>query len=173
MISDPIALYAYLTMARVQIFNRIQSLDPDAWTREFPIGPGTLAKTLTHTLVAEWYYVQRILENALPPYEQWPLRDETELTLDELRMEWIGQASETQGALANVGDWEAPIEYEVTLDDGRRQHVTASAEGLAAQLVMHEVHHRAQVLNMLRQLDAPIEEDLDYNAMTFVRRDLD
>jgi uncharacterized damage-inducible protein DinB len=57
----------------------------------------------------------------------------------------------------------------VTTDDGRREIVTASADALFTQLVMHEVHHRAQALNMLRQLGVTVAA-LDFNSF-FERRE--
>ncbi len=64
-------------------------------------------------------------------------------------------------------DWTGDIEYRVTGDDDRAEIVTASAADIFTQLVRHEVHHRAQVMNMLRYLGAATE-DLDFN--TFYKR---
>jgi uncharacterized damage-inducible protein DinB len=72
-----------------------------------------------------------------------------------------------------VKDWERPIEYRVTDDDGQAKIVTASAADLFTQLALHEVHHRAQALNMLRQLGARIADDIDFNMMMYARRDAD
>ncbi len=82
---------------------------------------------------------------------------------------WIEQEGRTRAALAGVRDWTAPIEYEVTTDAGQREIVTASAGDLFTQLVLHEVHHRAQAMNMLRQLGVGLE-DLDFNALMYRRR---
>jgi uncharacterized damage-inducible protein DinB len=68
-----------------------------------------------------------------------------------------------------VRDWAARFEYRVVQDDGRAVIVTASAADLFTQLALHEAHHRAQVMNMLRRLGVTLE-DLDFNAMTFDRR---
>jgi uncharacterized damage-inducible protein DinB len=70
-----------------------------------------------------------------------------------------------------VRDWDARLEYRITDDDGRAKLVTASPADQFTQLVCHEVHHRAQAMNMLRQLGRPINEDLDFNWMMFDRRD--
>jgi uncharacterized damage-inducible protein DinB len=38
--------------------------------------------------------------------------------------------------------------------------------------VLHEVHHRAQAMNILRQLGVKLA-DIDYNAMMYTRREFD
>jgi uncharacterized damage-inducible protein DinB len=44
-----------------------------------------------------------------------------------------------------------------------------AASHLFTQLILHEVHHRAQVMNILRELGAGVG-DLDFIAMMFERR---
>ncbi|MCI0364216.1 MAG: hypothetical protein L0219_10065 [Phycisphaerales bacterium] len=39
------------------------------------------------------------------------------------------------------------------------------------QMVLHEVHHRAQVMAMLRELGRPLE-DLDYGYFMYKRREV-
>jgi uncharacterized damage-inducible protein DinB len=68
-----------------------------------------------------------------------------------------------------VHDWTADLQYRVTGDDGRTEIVTASPADIYTQLILHEVHHRAQVMNMLRHLGVPAE-DLDFNSF-FTRRE--
>mgnify|MGYP003453290238 CR=1 FL=1 len=40
---------------------------------------------------------------------------------------------------------------------------------LFTQLALHEMHHRAQIMAMLRESGAAILEDLDYNALMYQR----
>jgi uncharacterized damage-inducible protein DinB len=49
--------------------------------------------------------------------------------------------------------------------------VTASPADQFTQLVLHEVHHRAQAVNILRHLGVESLGDLDFNALMFPRRD--
>ena len=44
----------------------------------------------------------------------------------------------------------------------------ATAGGVASQLLFHEVHHRAQVMAMLRQVGVAAE-NLDYGVLMFER----
>jgi uncharacterized damage-inducible protein DinB len=108
-------------------------------------------------------------ERDLPPYEQWPIQDEKPPPFSVLEPTWIEQANQTRIALGAVRDWSAELEYRVTRDD-REMIVTASPGDIFTQLALHEVHHRAQAMNMLRRLGAAVE-DIDFNALMYRRRD--
>jgi len=167
---EPLKTYDYLTTTRERMFDWIRPLGPDEYTRVLPNWRRNLAETLTHVMTSEWYYVRRIRGAEVPPYEEWPIREEASPPFADLEAAWTEQAPRTRAALGEVRDWRADIEYLVIGDDGKALHVTSSAGGLFTQLVLHEVHHRAQALNMLRQLGVATQ-DLDFNAMTFRRRD--
>lgn len=169
---DPFRIYDYLERSRRRVLDATRPLTPEQWAHRFPIGPGTLQATLTHLVVAEWYYVQRINRADVPPYEEWELRDETPLAGDALDAAWTKQAEATRAALAGVRDWDETFDYRVTDDEGRRMIVTTSAADLATQLALHEAHHRAQALNIMRHLGVTVVgDDIDYNAMMMPRRE--
>lgn len=163
--------YGYLVKARRPILDAVRPLAADAYTRTFPIGLGSIARVLTHIYGSEWYYIQRLLEREVPRYETWPIRDENPPAFAELERLWAEQAAATREALAGVQDWDGARNYRVTGDDGVKRIVEATAADLATQLVLHEVHHRAQVLNILRQLGVPDLGDIDFNALMYSRRD--
>lgn len=165
---DPLKLYDYLTKARTRMFEWIRPLTPGQYGQEFPIGLGTLGRTLTHIMICEWSYMERIRGNAVPPYEEWPIQDETPPSFAVLEREWTAQATRTRETLASIGDWETPLEYPVTWGE-ERLIVTASRSDIFTQLAFHEVHHRAQAMNMLRQLGVTAE-DIDFNALMYARR---
>lgn len=167
---QPLKIYDYLMLVRQRILDSVRPLSDQQYEREFPIGHGTLGRILTHIMVSEWYYVQRIQERDVPPYEQWPIRWENPPPFAALETTWTRQADETRAALAAVRDWSAKLQYRVTTADGRRMIVTTSAADIFTQLALHEVHHRAQVMNMLRQISGPVE-DLDFNVLMFERRE--
>jgi uncharacterized damage-inducible protein DinB len=167
----PSRIYDYLVLARGKLLDKVRALSPEQYAQQFAIGLGSLARTLTHTLISEWYYVQRIRRREVPPYEQWPIRDESPPAFSTLESEWAKQADDTRAAIREIDDWDAPLEYRVTADDGRRMIVTASPAEIFAQLAFHEVHHRAQAMSMLRQLGSPIGEDLDFNTLMYGRRE--
>ena len=168
---DALRTYEYLELSRRRVLDAVRGLSEEQYRREFAIGLGSMARTLTHMLGAEWYYIQRMEGREVPPYETWAVRDEAPLGFDELEERWRRQGEETRGAFGRVRDWSAPIEYQVTDDEGREMIVTASAADLFTQLALHEVHHRAQVLNMLRQMGVVLG-DIDFNAMMYPRREV-
>lgn len=164
---EPLKVYNYLARARERMFEWVRPLSAEQYARTFPIGLETLGRTLTHIMISEWYYVQRIRRCDVPPYEQWPIQEESPPPFAALEDAWIEQAGHTRAAISAVRDWNADLEYRVINDDGRPEIVTASAADIFTQLVLHEVHHRAQALNMLRHLGVAAE-DLDFN--TFYKR---
>jgi uncharacterized damage-inducible protein DinB len=167
---DPLRTYDYLVLTRRRVFDWIRPLGPQEYSRKLPTWGRTLDRLLTHVMVSEWYYVQRLQGLDVPPYEQWPLREESPLPFAQLEAEWTTQAERTRAALRPVRDWSTEREYRVTDDDRRAKIVTASAGDIATQLVLHEVHHRAQAMNMLQQLGVALE-DMDFNMWMYRRRD--
>lgn len=164
----PLRLYDYLSISRARVLACASKLDEESYWREFPIGPGSVGKTLTHMLVAEWYYAKRMQGADVAPYEQWTLKDETRQTLSELQAAWEVQAAETKRVIRDVRDWQDKLSYEVTSDTGERHRIRASPADQFSQLFEHEVHHRAQVMNMLRQLGQSVG-DVDYNMTMYER----
>ena len=168
---DPHKIYHYLELVRGKVLEKARALSAEQYAQEFPIGVGSLAATLTHILSSEWYYVQRMRRRDVPPYETWPIRHEDPPPLAALEAAWAKQAEETRAAIDATRDaWHEPFEYRVTSDEGLRLIVTCSAADQFTQLVLHEVHHRAQAINMLRQVGAGSLGDLDFNWLMFPRR---
>jgi uncharacterized damage-inducible protein DinB len=118
---------------------------------------------------SEWYYVERMQQHPVPPHDQWPIQDEKPPPFAALESAWTQQAVRTRAALNEVRDWNTELEYPITTDDGHPQIITASPADIFTQLILHEVHHRAQAMNMLRQLGVRAE-DLDFNALMYKRR---
>jgi uncharacterized damage-inducible protein DinB len=168
---EPLRTYDYLTLTRQRVFTWIRPISAEHYTGDFPPWRKSLGGTLTHIMVSEWYYVQRIQGREVPPYEDWPIRDEQPPPFSTLEATWAEQADHTRAALSAVRAWDAKREYAVTDDDGRPCIVTTSAADLFTQLAFHEVHHRAQIMGMLRQFGVAIE-DLDFNAFMFDRREV-
>lgn len=168
---DRVRIYDYLIEVRRRVFDRVGALGDEAYRREFDIGPGSLAKVFTHLLISEWYYCERIECREVPAYAEWEVRDETPPAFDELRRRWDEQSARTRGVLASDRDWDAPIVYRIRDDDGKMIEVTTTADDIATQLILHEMHHRAQLLNMLRLVGVTFE-DLDFNALMYERREI-
>lgn len=167
---EPLRTYEYLALARKRIFDWARPLSAEQYTRQFPMGPGSVARTLTHILISEWYYIRRMLSQDVPPYDQWPIQDEKPPAFAELEAEWARQSARTRAALTEIRDWKAPLEYRIT-ENGVTELITTSPSDIFTQLALHEVHHRAQVMNMLRHMGATID-DIDFNAIMYTRRKL-
>jgi uncharacterized damage-inducible protein DinB len=165
---EPLKIYDYLALARRRVFDWVRPLSAEQHSRAFPIGLGTLGRTLTHVMSSEWYYVERVLGHDVPPHDQWPIRDEEPPPFAILEAAWVEQSGRTRAALGAVRDWNVELEYRID-GDGAPAIVTASAADIFTQLVLHEVHHRAQAMNMLRQLGIAAE-DIDYNTLMYRRR---
>lgn len=169
---DPLRIYDYLTLARSTVFDWVRPLTAEQYARVFPIGLGTLGRTLTHIMICEWFYVQRIEQREVPPYEQWPIQDESPPPFPVLEQTWIEQAKTTRTALSAVPDWDATIEYRSLSDnaDDPPMIISATAADLFTQLALHEVHHRAQAMNILRS-HGVAAEDIDFNSLMYNRRE--
>ena len=145
----------------------MRPLPEPSYTREFPIGSGSLARILNHTLIGEWYYVLRMRRDEVPPIEEIIRRERHPPAFDELERLWAGQAGRTREAIATMADWQGAVRYSATDDEtGRVRHIRTTPADIFTQLVLHEVHHRAQVLNILRQLGVETE-DIDYNLLRY------
>lgn len=166
---QPLRTYDYLTLARRRIFDRVRPLSAEQYAAEFPIGLGSLGRTLTHIMICEWMYVRRMQELDVPPYEQWEFQDEKPPAFAVLEAAWSEQAKRTRQALSGVRDWDRELEYRATPNDGKPIIVTASPADIFTQMALHEVHHRAQAMNMLRRLGVAAE-DIDFNALMHKRR---
>lgn len=175
---DPVRLYDYLVLARGKLLDKVRPLSEEQYTCQFPIGLGTLGRTLTHCMISEWFYIQRMQQRDIPAYSQWPIRDDDPPPFAVIDAAWAEQAAQTKSALAEVSDWRATIEYPSISDgdddsqESRPVIVTASPGDIFTQLAMHEVHHRAQAMNMLRQLGITVG-DIDFNALMYHRREAD
>jgi uncharacterized damage-inducible protein DinB len=170
---DPLRTYDYLLASRRRVLDAARGLTAEQYLRPFPFGLGTVGRTLTHVMVSEWYYVERLEGRAVPPYDAWPIKEESPPPFDALEAEWDRQGPRVRRAIAAERDWSRRITYVGFPDDaGRRFAVSASAGDLITQLALHEVHHRAQAMAMLRQLGRAVQ-DIDFNDLVFERRPVD
>lgn len=166
---EPVELYEYLVKARAPVFERVRGLTLEQYTREFPFGLKTLRHTLVELPQAEWTYVRRLQGEGepLPPWNERPFARFYQMDFAPLEGAWMEQVDETRRTLQEIDDWSRPLVYVAPGDPGEGSfRIRTTTGGVATQLVLHEVHHRAQAMAMLRQLGAPVE-DLDYSYLTF------
>lgn len=176
---DPVRIYDYLMKTRERVMDAVRPLTPAQYQRTFAFGlcagsPGGLGSTLTHVMVSEGYYIDRIQGRAVPPYEQWPIKYENPPPFEIIERTWREQARRIRAVVGAEKDWKRTITWLSFPDDTRgnkRFHITCTAGDIFTQLALHEVHHRAQIMAMLRESGAAILEDLDYNALMYDRRE--
>lgn len=163
------AMYDYLVKARERLLDWIRPLPAEQYAREFPYGFKTIHATLVHTASAEWAYGNRLRGRQIA-FSDSPFTVERVRTFAELERLWRDLTAETRTVLNEVKDWDTAVEYRIAPPNAPAARIRATKAGIAAQLLFHEVHHRSQVMSMLRQLGVAAQ-NLDYSAMMFERRE--
>ncbi len=169
---DPLRVYDYLELSRSRIFEWVRPLSAQQYREEHPVGLGSIAQTLHHVMAAEWCYMERIRGRTeplgeLPPEHDPEIGSAEALPFDELESVWREQAKQTGADLARVEDWSRQGVYTSSWD-GNPYTYRATPGDVFAQLAFHEVHHRAQLLQMLRRTGVETG-DIDYNALMWAR----
>jgi uncharacterized damage-inducible protein DinB len=154
---NPIDIYDVHTKARERLFGWLRPLSSDQYTQTFPFGLATLRRTLTHTASAEWFLSRWMHGEVLPPVTEWPLIEERMQTFAELEAAWRAQAPETRARLSNVTDWQTIVVADLVQPGRGGIQRRATRQQVASQLLLHEVHHRAQAMAMLRQFGIPAQ----------------
>ncbi len=152
---EPLDHYRYLTLARRRLLDRVRELTPEQYTQEFPFGLKTVRRTLLHIAGAEWFILGQLLgETKMAEY---PFVSERVPDFAAFEKAWRDLEPRTVAILQGEQDWDRPIDFRTTIPTRQRFSVKASPIIIFTQFAYHEVHHRAQVMAMLRQLGAPVE----------------
>ncbi|MBL8879689.1 MAG: DinB family protein [Phycisphaerales bacterium] len=134
------------------------ALSPEQFHQRFEIGPGSVHDTLRHVIGAMLRWADRIGGAPLRPSievagQNSPLAEQREhlaMAVRDLRA--------AADRVSAAGTWHESIEFAVP---GGATYRFSRAAALV-HVVTHGVHHRAQVMNMRRQLGlASLELDLD------------
>jgi len=165
-----VRVYDVLSRARETLFGWIRPLSQDQYTQPFPFGGRSVRGTMVEIARAELFLAMRIREQPLPPFTDWPISAERQPTFPDLERAWGVQSQQTRATLAETTDWERAVTSRVVRPD-RTSLLTATKGDLALQLLMHEVHHRAQAMAMLRQLGVEAQ-NLDYIRLVQRSEDL-
>ncbi|HLE77714.1 MAG TPA: DinB family protein [bacterium] len=160
--THPAQQYEYLVEARSRVLERVRALPHARFTQRFPFGHGSIRATVVHIADTEWWYTS-MLRGVPAPEERSPFRHFSRTGLPPLEAAWRDLAVWTARALKEETDWDRPVEDWWTTKRWKRG-VKTTAGGVATQLLFHEIHHRAQVMAMLRPLGAPLQ-GLDYSLL--------
>ncbi|MGH2404338.1 MAG: DinB family protein [bacterium] len=166
-------LYDYLCAARARLFDWIRPLSKEQYEREFPYGLKTIHATLLHTAGAEWLYGKRV-HGQPATIADVPFRPEKMTMFAVVEAEWEKLAKETRTWLKAIKDWDTSTEWRGRIPTQGPNAPTirfrTTKGGIASQLLFHEVHHRSQVMSMLRQLGVAAQ-NLDYSVLRFDRKE--
>lgn len=142
---DPLEiLISHDRWATLGLLDACVPLTADQFHRQFDIGPGSLHDTLTHIIGAMRTWTDTLaIREPRPRLESDGQRrtpQELRAVFEEARAEFVAESRR------------ADLSDRVTrrMRDGRVFQLTRSA--VVTQVITHGMHHRAQCLNMLRQL---------------------
>jgi uncharacterized damage-inducible protein DinB len=133
-----------------EVLRTCAALDDDAWHRRFEMGPGSLHDTLTHIIGAMFRWADRI--DGPPRAVRPSIEDGSRRTPTELMTLLDGAAADLAASAERARAGGLEIACDVTLG-GTTYRFTLGA--MLIHVTTHGMHHRAQCLNMLRQLAVP------------------
>ena len=140
-------LLEYHNWATNRILDFAADLSDESLDRDFKMGPGSIRKTLLHLYDAERWWPE-IWANGSTPFPKSP----EDTSIATLRQQWGDVLQKRRELLTNMKPDEAqrivavqfggpPINFRIGVSIN--------------QLAVHGTHHRAQLINMLRHVDAP------------------
>jgi len=162
--------YDYLVRARGQVLDWVRQAPPTAYTQAFPFGRGSIQATLLHVAGAEWGYVEALLSGEVTAQEirqNNPFTAERMPEFEPLAAAWERRQPITRQALADLREFDRPTAM-VVREMNPPVRFQLPAGGIAGQILFHEIHHRAQVMAMLRQIGIAAE-NLDYSVLMVER----
>ena len=168
---SPAEIYEYLFTARQKLLEWVRPLSLEQYTKEFSFGRKTVRDTLVEIPLAEWNYGSRLIGESIPPREQHPIVKYYQTEFAPLEGAWRELADRTRGILREERNWARAVEYITRPANQPAIRNRTTAGGVATQMIVHEVHHRAQVMAMLRQLGIPAQ-NLDYSILMVDRTEL-
>ena len=141
-ITDPHAvLLAHDRWANARMYDACNALTPEQLTHPFEMGTGSLCNNLVHNLGA-----MRGWTDVLDEVESRPRLEERGYTLAEIRALHDPIADDFERAALR-----RPFDTVVTRERAGNPY-TFTVGGILTHVTTHSMHHRAQCLNMLRQL---------------------
>lgn len=137
--------FAYYDWANDQLWPLVSQLDQSQSHRDFQMGVGSIHKTLCHLRDAEkwWLSIWSDRNDGFPKYNP-------EETWKDLRADWQMVAAQRNEAVAELDD---SMAARVVIATPAKSKVACRVAESMIQLCGHGTHHRAQLVNMLRQLE--------------------
>jgi uncharacterized damage-inducible protein DinB len=154
-------LFQYNDWADKQLLTTAARCDDAALDRTFDMGPGSLRRTLIHLYNGEFVWLQRWQGKR---ETKWPSETEKvapQALLERFEATW----RERDAFLRSLSG--VDLGRVVVYRDSKGSEFQAALSDMLLQMLVHSTHHRAQAVNMLRQIGAGLVE-LDY--MMAIRR---
>ncbi len=161
--SDPVeVLIASDAWGTRAVLNVCRGLTREQFHARFAIGPGSLHDTLTHmvTVMRRWTdrlagRTPRPMLHSVPEYPHLGGEDKDRTPEELLALLDDAERDLREVARACREDYAATIRVDWPSGDGWKTY-TFTRGCIVAHVTSHGYHHRAQCLNMLRQLGAPV-----------------
>jgi uncharacterized damage-inducible protein DinB len=166
----PLEHYDILLRARHKLLDWVRELTAEQYRQEYPFGLMSVRATLVHLAGSEWLHGKAARGEDMTS-EGRPFTEERYPDFLSLEGAWKGLEAGTRAWLESETDWTRRMETIVRRGNAGLIRVGFTPETLAFQLFYHEVHHRAQVMAMLRQFGIAAE-GLDFNRYAFAWTEL-
>ncbi len=150
--------YEYTDWANGLVFDIAETLDDDKLRREFEMGMGCILKTLAHMRDAEQWWFDNWHNGGVYKFEQ----VQPDTTLRQLRDVYQETIDNRNSDFAGLSDDDVDRTVTATPSEGQTYTFTLGESML--QLCCHGTHHRAQMVNMFRHVEAQVPK-LDFVAM--------
>jgi uncharacterized damage-inducible protein DinB len=162
---QPIEHYEALLYSRRKLQDWVRDLTPERYTQEFAFGHKSVRGTLTHLASAEWLIGKRVRGEEFSRGDL-PFTEASYPDYSSLEADWRHLEASTRAWLESEKDWTRRIEQVTNVPGGKRVRIAYTPEKLAFHMFYHEVHHRAQVMAMLRHMGISVE-NLDFSRHAY------
>lgn len=139
-------LFRHNDWARDRVLAACTGLDDAQLDRKFEMGIGSLRGTLHHVWAAERIWLDRWVEKPDVRFQE----PESGISVAELGRRYRETAAERDELLIRIGH--DGLRRRITYTNLRGQTLSFPIGDMAMHVANHGVHHRAQTLNMLKQL---------------------
>lgn len=163
--ADPHAATPFSTLFRHNqwairiLIDRCRTLSSDQFHQRFNIGPGSLHDTISHMIGAMRRWCDRIAGKELrPPSDAAATKhtpDDLVRMLDEATTDLLAACRRVE-----TGAPSAPLTMRIKRAGYPEQFNFAASDALL-QLATHGFYHRAQCVNMFKQLGQPLDREID------------
>ncbi|MCG3138232.1 MAG: hypothetical protein HJJLKODD_02093 [Phycisphaerae bacterium] len=148
-------LLDYSDWANLQVLAAATHLSAAQLDQPFEIGMGTLRQTILHLYNGEAVWLKRWQGETETP---WPSEDlPTPINALQQQFEALAIRRRQRIETTGFGNMQATIRYR----DSRGSLFQTTPKDMVMQMIIHSIHHRAQIVNMLRRLGVGLVE-LDY-----------